>query len=434
VLLAGAGGEQRYLWPLTNRVSTYLGDISYSLYLWHFPVIVFTTSVAGDGIVPMLLATVLSIGLGAVSRRFIEQPALRRRTPDRPRRRHARARPGRHSAQVLLAAVVAVGLLGSTLLQFRGPAVLTKVEAAPSTIIPTGSTATTVRTDLIDPVALRRAVSHASTATAWEPGTARLLGAASSRAFAPAMLEGGCRNDTADTSTPRTCEWGPEDADRTALVLGDSIALSWTPAVVAALGEGWRVRAVGYASCPLVPVRLTGAFQSPGFASSCDEARSRMMDVAAHTDADLVITSSADYSGFVTTSGGETEGATWARATERMLGMLAADGAEVILLEGTPTVESPASCATRLTGPARCTGLVEDSFLDRRAVDAGAARSAAVAGRDVRYVPTREWLCSEDGRCPTIVDGTLVRADRGHLTATMSHRLGTVLAEALRGH
>src|SRR5690606_37195603 len=27
-------------WLLTNRVATYLGDISYSLYLWHFPVAV----------------------------------------------------------------------------------------------------------------------------------------------------------------------------------------------------------------------------------------------------------------------------------------------------------------------------------------------------------------------------------------------------------
>lgn len=43
VLAGGAAGDprQRHLVPLTNPVSVFVGDMSYSLYLWHFPVIVF---------------------------------------------------------------------------------------------------------------------------------------------------------------------------------------------------------------------------------------------------------------------------------------------------------------------------------------------------------------------------------------------------------
>jgi peptidoglycan/LPS O-acetylase OafA/YrhL len=43
ILVGGVGGDprQRYLFPLTNPVSVFIGDMSYSLYLWHFPVIVF---------------------------------------------------------------------------------------------------------------------------------------------------------------------------------------------------------------------------------------------------------------------------------------------------------------------------------------------------------------------------------------------------------
>lgn len=37
VVAAGTGVRQQRLAPLTNPVSQYLGDISYSLYLWHFP-------------------------------------------------------------------------------------------------------------------------------------------------------------------------------------------------------------------------------------------------------------------------------------------------------------------------------------------------------------------------------------------------------------
>jgi peptidoglycan/LPS O-acetylase OafA/YrhL len=43
VLAGGAGGDprQRHLFPLSNPVSVFVGDASYSLYLWHFPVLVF---------------------------------------------------------------------------------------------------------------------------------------------------------------------------------------------------------------------------------------------------------------------------------------------------------------------------------------------------------------------------------------------------------
>ncbi|UIN30871.1 acyltransferase family protein [Microbacterium binotii] len=47
VLAGGVGGDprHRHLFPLTNPLSVFVGDMSYSLYLWHFPVIVFASVV-----------------------------------------------------------------------------------------------------------------------------------------------------------------------------------------------------------------------------------------------------------------------------------------------------------------------------------------------------------------------------------------------------
>ena len=41
IIIAGTGSRPPELWPLTNRVAVKVGDWSFSLYLWHLPVIVF---------------------------------------------------------------------------------------------------------------------------------------------------------------------------------------------------------------------------------------------------------------------------------------------------------------------------------------------------------------------------------------------------------
>ena len=45
VLAASTGRAAKHNWLLTNLASGYIGDISYSLYLWHFPIIVLTAYV-----------------------------------------------------------------------------------------------------------------------------------------------------------------------------------------------------------------------------------------------------------------------------------------------------------------------------------------------------------------------------------------------------
>lgn len=60
---------------LGRRPMTYLGRISYSLYLWHWPVIVIMRWTIGvSDWWSILLAAVLSVGLAALSFRFVERP------------------------------------------------------------------------------------------------------------------------------------------------------------------------------------------------------------------------------------------------------------------------------------------------------------------------------------------------------------------------
>ena len=80
VLIAGGvgGGRQGHLSPITNPVTVFLGDLSYSLYLWHFPVIVFFAVLLptpGTSTTVIVLATIAA--LAVVSYFLVEQPLHR---------------------------------------------------------------------------------------------------------------------------------------------------------------------------------------------------------------------------------------------------------------------------------------------------------------------------------------------------------------------
>ena len=75
------GGESLVGHMLSLPAMRFIGLISYSLYLWHWPVLVFYRHYASGAAPTFLVATALAaacIGLAYLSWRFIEQPARRR--------------------------------------------------------------------------------------------------------------------------------------------------------------------------------------------------------------------------------------------------------------------------------------------------------------------------------------------------------------------
>src|SRR5690606_8234532 len=106
---AGSAGPTTVSAWLSWRPVTYIGLISYSLYLWHWPLIVFFEYISGTKIelahVPALL--LVSLALGALSYRFIEQPFRKPGTLSVPRNLAI----GSGSFASVLIAFSAIGLL-----------------------------------------------------------------------------------------------------------------------------------------------------------------------------------------------------------------------------------------------------------------------------------------------------------------------------------
>ncbi|MFF1632591.1 acyltransferase family protein [Leifsonia sp. NPDC058248] len=93
VLLIWLAPAERAGWAASGRwlrtpPMTWLGRVSYSLYLWHWPVIVIWLWVFGSrGPVDILLAIIAAVALAALSYYCVERPVLRSRLPHAPLRR-----------------------------------------------------------------------------------------------------------------------------------------------------------------------------------------------------------------------------------------------------------------------------------------------------------------------------------------------------------
>lgn len=114
VIHAGADGDSEVGQVLASRPLVFVGLISYSVYLWHWPLIVFFSYYIIDeptfGQSLMLLAA--SFAIGALSWRFIELPF-----------RHAKRQQGETPVRVLSRAAIAVlvvGALGTAIYVARG--------------------------------------------------------------------------------------------------------------------------------------------------------------------------------------------------------------------------------------------------------------------------------------------------------------------------
>ncbi|MDQ6658060.1 MAG: acyltransferase, partial [Actinomycetota bacterium] len=85
VIGAGMSGGSRLLLPLTNPITQYIGNISYSLYLWHFPVIILMEAYFPDPHLARLLAILAVMAIVTVlGFHFVEDP-IRRSTWLEPR-------------------------------------------------------------------------------------------------------------------------------------------------------------------------------------------------------------------------------------------------------------------------------------------------------------------------------------------------------------
>ncbi|WP_176480183.1 acyltransferase family protein [Mesorhizobium sp. WSM3859] len=358
----------------------YIGDRSYSIYLWHWPLIIFYAAQRGSiGLVDGLLLTVATLAISELSYRFVEQPY-----------RHSRSRL---EWRPLIDGTVAVGLC---------------VAVAGGLVY------------AID----RQPIDTSLVGTASYPGPAALLSNAAVpdgvRPLPPLSKIGSdvpviyrmkCHQEQKGIDATG-CRLGDPAGTRTIVVMGDSHAAQWVPAVdKIAKDRKWKLISFTKAACPVSRVTILDHGKPY---EQCALWREKVLAEIARLKPDFVITSQSNYASVAQDAMIEGLRSVWSE--------LAGEGVHVIAIRNTPfSLFDPRNCLG--TDPGKCVN--PRGKVERENIFALAARS--VTG--VTVVDMNDALCGKDS-CPAVVGNIVVLRDNHHLTATYALALAPYLAKA----
>ncbi|WP_157944058.1 acyltransferase family protein [Blastococcus atacamensis] len=399
---AGAGPAT---WLLSTRPATFVGDISYSLYLWHWPLIIFYGFFAErvPTKIECLALVAGSLALAWLSTRFVEEPF-------RGSAHAGRARAATPARAFRLAAVLVVtGVLTAAgpwlylqdrLEQFRlqglDPTHTGGAALLPEQMVPTSGSV----------------VPHPAIAA--ESG--------------PIIYANDCGLYDPATMTPGACTYGDPAASEAVVLVGDSHAAQFATVLSdIAAGEGLRLQAMVHDGCPF-GMALPRTPMGP--LTTCPEGNAATLEQILELKPRAVITSAMNPAGYASVLGfrwtsfsAQVEGyrEAWAPLLEA--------GIEVVVLRDTPlpTFHAP-ECVERHGADApQCRTDRETAVEDTP--DPAVAAAKGLSG--VRVVDLTGHLCNAEV-CPAVIGNVLVYRDN-HVTDMFARSLHGPLREALFG-
>jgi peptidoglycan/LPS O-acetylase OafA/YrhL len=451
-LIAGGRAAGSPGWLILSRAPIrWLGRISYSLYLWHWPVLILgTTALASADLGPSSTVDPLLIrlGLGGVavvlavlSWRLVEEPFRAGRLS------HGSRRWGLAVASAALLSVTVTSsalsyvaehdLAGATEVE----AAVDDVEAVEDLDWPSDAPAP----DAADPdtplpglsASIVPGPSSSQGATPVPKPTVpprpkpRLEGPvprgltpslATARNDEDRLLRDGCALGLAGTEPPN-CVYGDKRGTITVALVGDSHAMNWFPAFQKlADRHHWRLVPFTKFSCVFVDMPIWSDHLKREY-TECEVWRGRVVAKLRRLKPDLVVISSNKWFPPIVDRDGEPkrQGASLAALIERIAGTVA-------ILVDTPRSnhDVPACLARHRAAIEACTTPKKAAFGWRHRIREVEARRLAGAP----LIDLSKTICPTDP-CPPIIGKRLVYRDHHHLTATFATSLARDLDAAI---
>jgi peptidoglycan/LPS O-acetylase OafA/YrhL len=395
----------------------FMGRISYSLYLWHWPLLVLPLALAG-GTLPLIARVglmVLAVPIAYASQHWLEDPIRRGRFVGVvPRRNLAMA-----GAFSLAVATMSLGLGFATTQRLAAATadVADPAAAAGDAPIPTLVAGTPSPLRTLPP----------------PPGGAVPAGLTPSLEAArndqPRTYSDGCHLDQASITIPE-CVYGDAAGSTTVVLFGDSHAAEWFPALARlAADRDWRLVSLTKSGC--TPAQLT--VWNTNFKRAydeCDRWREGAVARIGTEHPDLVIVGSshpypsAGSGGPAPADGGRALRAGLTRVLEQLRPLAGA----VVLIGDTPKFDAdPPDCLSQHLDDVLACAEPRARTVDAAWLEAEAGL-AAQAG--ATFVDPTDWACPTDP-CPVVIGRYLVFRDQHHLATPFVTALRTRLVAAL---
>jgi peptidoglycan/LPS O-acetylase OafA/YrhL len=398
-----------------------IGRVSYSWYLWHWPVLLLAPPLLGHplGLIGRLAAALISLGLAVLTLHLIENP-LRFAAPVRRSPLGSLALGGAATAVAVGTCVVLLMLV--PLPVGRGaPAATLTVTAAPP---PTGHN--------VDPydAAVQHAFAQVQAAVAaaaeLKPVPSNLdPPLADAAAERNAFLANGCMRTYFQVGQPE-CATGDTASTTTVALIGDSHATMWAPAFQqVAEQRRWRLETLTKAACPPINVPITNPVRRVVWGGCGQWVTQIIARLRAERPQLVVVSMWRGYGpGNGWLSGFTPYDPAWIDSLTHLVQQLRSIGAAVLVLG--PIADPHSVVPICLSGhlddaaacsPPRSTAVNEPGI---------AAESAATKAKGGQYADIAELFCTAN-RCPVIVGNTLVYFDEDHLTLEYSRLLAPVI-------
>ena len=410
-----------------------IGRLSYSWYLWHWPVLLFAPMVVGHSLdmLGRLSAALVSLGLAVLTTAILESPVRQARSLVRyPRRGLLLA--GSLTCVTALTALLAVQSLPSLAGQGLAstPVLAAGVPTAPAGPGGAGRTADQSQSAQPPQTPLDRLVGQVQSA----------LAAALRANRVPANLTPSLSNVLDDMAEPfrdgclasgtatqlSACFYADTATTNTVLLMGDSHAAQWFPAFERyARDRRLRLQLLAKGTCP--PLRIT--VFSPALGRNYTEC-TRFLDQAIAEVRSirprLVVLGVARHYGpayhFTVYS------PQWLAGLAESVRQIRAAGAPVLVLGPIPKPprDVPNCLSEHLADAQRCT-TTQATTLNANGIR---AEQAAVLAAGGQYLDLSTLFCTA-GRCPVIVGNILLFRDDNHLTTSYPGWLSPVLGAEL---
>jgi peptidoglycan/LPS O-acetylase OafA/YrhL len=430
------------------RPLRFVGRISYSLYLWHWPILVLPALAIGE---PLPLETRLGLGalsvfVGAASWRFIEEPFWHGSLSTfRPRPVLATA-----VATAIAVAVLAVGIGEDSLNQVRAAGADTGGQVAAASVAPpgqpSGGAASIEASSAPSPAPSAGAAGSASSAPPpptpspspavrpvaipsgepvshpWPLPAGLRPPLISARDDKERLIADGCFSSLKG-STPKDCTFGNPQGTFTVALVGDSHASHWFPAVEQiAVAHGWRLITFVKASCVFVDLPIFSPLLKREY-TECEAWRPLVVQRLIVEQPDLVIVSSDRW---LPTVNKIDEGPT--RQGQAMARLLSQIPGRIAVLADTPAsnFDVPVCLSGHVSDITRCATSRIEAFGRQHLIRERTAAQAASA----TLVDLSSAICPDDP-CQPVVRGMIVYRDDHHLTATFAASLAGFLEAAL---